>query len=97
MNTFPGGLDLAVDRLVLDGIALPADAVPTFAGLIEAELRQILDAGWPAEESPSGAASSGPAELEPLILSTPPDVPALARALAERIAERAAVEGAWDG
>ena len=85
------GLDLSIDRLVLDGIAIPADDVPRLQGLVEAELRRIVDGGG---RSSAGFPSS---ELEPLILATPPDVPSLARALAERIADRAAAEGAWDG
>ena len=86
----PGGFDLAIGRLVLDGIDLPADAVPTFAGLVEAELRRILD---------GAAAGSRPApdELRPILLSAPTDVPALARELAERIAAGAAAAGGWDG
>ena len=89
---------VTVDRLVLDGIRLPADQIDGFPALVELELRRILDGGWPVP----GAVSTRPYELTPLILSTPPDVPALARALAERMAdaataEAAAAEGAWDG
>ena len=84
-----GGIDLSIDRLVLDGVELPADAVATFPALVERELRRILDGG--SVSSPS----AGPDELRPIVLSTPPDVPALARELAARIADGAA--GAWDG
>ena len=82
------GVDLAIERLVLDGIDLPADAAH-LRGLVETELRRILDG--------AAAARVGAAELRPIVLSAPPDVPALARALAERIAAGAAAAGAWDG
>lgn len=84
---------MTIDRLVLDGIELPADEVASFPARVESELRKILDGGWPAP----GGVSRVAHELTPLILSTPPDVQALARALAERIAEAAAAEGGWDG
>lgn len=89
---------VTIDRLVLDGIELPADQVASFPALVESELRRILDGGWPVP----GAVARRAFELTPLMLSTPPDVAALARALAERIAdaataEAASVEGAWDG
>jgi hypothetical protein len=85
----PGGIDLSIERLVLDGIDLPADAVATLPALVESELRRILDGGS------MSSSSVGPDELRPIVLSTPPDVPALARELAARIAAGAA--GAWDG
>jgi hypothetical protein len=84
-----GGFDLAIERLVLDGIDLPADAIPTFAGLVEAELRRILDGA-------AASSWSAPDELRPILLSAPPDVPALARELAERIAAGAAAAGGRD-
>jgi hypothetical protein len=87
-------LELAIDRLVLDGVELPADAMATFSALVERELRRILDGGGPAT---GGWAAAPAAELRPLILSTPPDVSALARDLAERIALEAGALGGWDG
>ncbi|HEU0237003.1 MAG TPA: hypothetical protein VFR14_11250 [Candidatus Limnocylindrales bacterium] len=86
-------LEVAIDRLVLDGVELPADAVATFSALVERELRRILDGGGPA----AGGWAAAPAELRPLILSTPPDVPALARDVAERIALEAGAVGGRDG
>ena len=86
-----GGIDVAIDRLVVDVPGLPEEAAATLSRLVEAELRRIFDAGGPS------TTGSSRAELEPLMLSTPPDVPALARALAGRIADRAAEEEAWDG
>jgi hypothetical protein len=88
-----GALDVAIDRLVLDGVLIPADAVATLGELIESELRRILDGGGrPGEGSSVGA------ELDPLILTNPPDVPKLVRDLAERIADAAATAGGrWDG
>ena len=83
-------VDLAIDRITLEGVVLPADEVAAFPGLVEAELRRILDAG-------AAIASSGRDELAPLLLSEPVDAAALARALAERIAHRGLAEGAWDG
>jgi hypothetical protein len=84
------GLELSIDRLVVDVPGLPEEAAATLGQLVEAELRRIFDAGGPP-------GTSSRAELEPLVLSTPPDVSALARALAGRIADRAAQEEAWDG
>ena len=85
------GLDLSIDRLVVDVPGLPEEAAATLGRLVEDELRRIFDAGGPSRTGSSRA------ELEPVMLSTPPDVPALARALAGRIADRAAEEEAWDG
>jgi hypothetical protein len=85
------GLDLSIDRLVLDVPGLPEEAAVTLGRLVEDELRQIFDGGGPS------SIGSARAELELLVLSTPPDVPALARALAGRIADRAAGVEAWDG
>jgi hypothetical protein len=89
MTLGSGNLDLSIDRLVLDGVDLPNEAAATLGGLVEAELRRIVDGG--------GRVGAGATEREPLILSTPPDVPALARHLAERIADAAVLAGAWDG
>ena len=86
-----GTLDVAIDRLVLDGLDLPADAVATLGDLIEAELRRILDGGGPIDGE-----SSGGAELGPLMLASPPDVPQLVRDLAARIAEAATAGEQWD-
>jgi len=85
----PGGIDVSIDGLILDGIDLPADAVPRFGGLVEAELRRIVDGA-------AAGSGSAPDELRPILLTTPPDVPALAREIAERIAARATIAGGWD-
>jgi hypothetical protein len=82
------GLDISIDRLVVDVPDLPDEAAATLGRLVEVELRRIFDGGGPS------SAGSARAELQPLILSAPPDVPGLARAMAQRIAERVAAEGA---
>jgi hypothetical protein len=92
MSDQRGALDLSIDRLVLDGLDLSAEAATTLSGLVASELRRIIDGGG----SGSASATAG-AEREPLILSSPPDVPTLARVLAERIAAESGVAGAWDG
>jgi hypothetical protein len=87
-----GAFDVAIDRLVLDGLELPADAVATLGDLIEAELRRIFDGGGPID----GDSSAG-AELGPLMLTTPPDVPKLVRDLAVRIADATTAGEQSDG
>jgi hypothetical protein len=81
-------VDLGIERIVLDGVALPADEVTTLPALVEAELRRILAGG----AFPAG----GRSELAPVLLSDPPDLRSLARVLAERIIADTLAE-AWDG
>jgi hypothetical protein len=92
MSDGRGALDLSIDRLVLDGLDPSEEAATTLGDLVATELRRILDGG-----GSGGAGATAGAEREPIILSTPPDVSALARVLAERIAAQTDVAGAWDG
>jgi hypothetical protein len=86
-----GALDLVVDRLVLEGVSLPAAAMASLSAIVEAELRRIFDGGGPPTV---GSVVDG--ERRPLLLATPPGVPALGRELAERIAAQVRANGAWD-
>jgi len=74
-------LDLVVERLVLEGLALTPEQASTLAGLVEAELRLLAAGG--------GLPGGGDAffvDVKPAALSQPPDLTALSRVLAQRIA-----------
>ena len=77
------GLDLVVERLVLDGIELSSDQAATLGALVEAEVRRIVDGGRLTAPRTVGAI-----DVNPIALS-PPDLSALARVLAERITDEA--------
>jgi hypothetical protein len=85
---------ITIERLVLDGIALPEDDLARFPLLLESELDRLLESG---RLTPPAAPFAGATEARPLILSSPPDVSALARDVAERIVDAVAAGGAWNG
>jgi hypothetical protein len=85
-------LDLTIDRLVIEGLDLPADAARDLEPLITAELRRILATGGGTTDSPADGLGTGP-----VLVTGGADLPALARALAERIAREATAAGGRDG
>jgi hypothetical protein len=79
------GVEIAIDRLVLDGFDMAPEQSEMLVRLVEAEVRRIVDGGRLTATRTMSAA-----QIQPLALSDPPDLPALARALAERITDEAA-------
>ena len=76
--------DLVVEPRVLEGIELIPEQAGTLAGLIETEVRRIIDGGRLA----STRTVTG-VDVQAVALAEPPDLTAFARALAERIADQA--------
>lgn len=78
------GVDLVVERLVLEGLDLIPEQAATLVRLIEAEVRRIIDGG-----RLTAARTVSATNVQPIALAQPPDLSALARLLAERITDEA--------
>ena len=75
------GLNLVVERIVLDGITLPPEQASALARLVEDELRLLASGGGIFDDNDALLL-----DVKPITLLEPPDLPALARVLARRIA-----------
>lgn len=77
-------VDLVIDRLVLAGVEMSPEQAGTLSGLLEQELRRILNGTRDLRPHDRSLA-----EALPVSFAQPEDLSVLARVLAERIAAEA--------